>query len=275
MTDAPLRILVIGAHPDDAELHVGGIMVRYRQLGHVVKIIAVTDGAAGHHLLQPDELRKVRAAELAGSAAEIGAQQDCLGFADGALTASVDTRTALIRAIRAFAPDLLITHRTNDYHPDHRTVGQLVQDASYMVKVPLVAPDVPALRRDPVVMFMADFFSRPNPFRADVVIDVTDVQDDVVRMVDHHVSQVYEWIPYVEGYAAAVPPAEDIEGRRNWLRDWLARRPRGLAKRFRAELIARYGEVRGTGIAFAEALEESEYATRLTAELRERLFAGL
>ena len=47
MTDAPLRILVIGAHPDDAELHVGGIMVRYRQLGHVVKIVAVTDGAAG------------------------------------------------------------------------------------------------------------------------------------------------------------------------------------------------------------------------------------
>ena len=274
MTDNPLRILVIGAHPDDAELHVGGIMALYRRQGHSVRIISVTDGAAGHHVLPPDELRQVRALELARSAAVIGAEQLCLGFPDGALTTSIETRLAIIRAIRAFAPDLLITHRTNDYHPDHRTVGQLIQDASYMVKVPLVAPDVPALRKDPVVMFMADFFTRPNPFRADVVVDVTDMQDDIVRMVDNHVSQVYEWIPYVDGYAAEVPPADNTEGRRAWLRGWLARRPRALAKRHRDGLIARYGE-RGNHTEYAEALEESEYATRLTATMRERLFGQL
>ena len=143
-----------------------------------------------------------------------------------------------------------------------------------MVKVPLVAPDVPALHKDPVVMFMADFFSRPNPFRADVIVDVSDVQDEVVRMVDHHVSQVYEWIPYVEGFAADVPAASDPQGRRTWLRGWLGRRPRALAKRFRDGLVARYGE-RGNRIEFAEALEESEYATRLTQELRGKLFGAL
>ena len=274
VTDSPLRILVIGAHPDDAELHVGGIMALYRRLGHAVKIISVTDGAAGHHALLPDELRKVRAGELAGSAAVIGAAHECLGFPDGALTTSIEARLAIIRAIRKFTPDLLITHRTNDYHPDHRTVAQLIQDASYMVKVPLVAPDVPALRKDPVVMFMADFFTRPNPFRADVVVDVSNALDDVVRMVDNHVSQVYEWIPYVEGYAAEVPPADDAEARRAWLRGWLSRRPRALAKRHRDELIARYGQ-RGSNVEYAEALEESEYATRLTSDLRSRLFAGM
>lgn len=143
-----------------------------------------------------------------------------------------------------------------------------------MVKVPLVAPDVPALRKDPVVMFMADFFTRPNPFRADVVVDVSNALDDVVRMVDNHVSQVYEWIPYVEGYAAEVPPADDAEARRAWLRGWLSRRPRALAKRHRDELIARYGQ-RGSNVEYAEALEESEYATRLTSDLRSRLFAGM
>ena len=147
MLDAPLRLLIIGAHPDDAEFHAGGLATIYRRQGHTVKMISVTDGRSGHHRYQPAELAEVRRRESLAAAAVIGATCDIWSFPDGALQPTLEVRELVIREIRAFRPDLVLTHRPNDYHPDHRAVGQVVQDASYMVTVPLVAPDVPALCR--------------------------------------------------------------------------------------------------------------------------------
>ena len=153
MTDHPLRLLILGAHPDDAEFHCGGLISIYRQLGHEVKIVSVTNGAAGHHQRSADELSRIRRQEAGAVAERIGASYDVWEFPDGELQPTLEVRRRIIREIRTFAPNLVLTHRTNDYHPDHRAVGQAVQDASFTVTVPLIVPDTAALRRDPVVTF--------------------------------------------------------------------------------------------------------------------------
>ena len=138
MSGEQLRLLILGAHPDDADVHAGGLASIYRQLGHVVKMISVTDGGAGHHQRSSAELAEIRRAEAAAAGKVIGAAYETWGNPDGELQPTLEVRHQIIREIRTFQPDLLLTHRTNDYHPDHRAVGQVVQDASYMVTVPLV-----------------------------------------------------------------------------------------------------------------------------------------
>ena len=266
-----LRLLVIGAHPDDAEFHAGGLLTRFCAAGHRVHVISVTDGAAGHHALPADALAKARAEEAARAGARCGFSTEVWQHPDGALEPTLAVRMQVIRAIRAFAPDVLLTHRVNDYHPDHRAVGQLVQDASFMVRVPKVAPEVPALRADPVVLFMADFFTRPNAFRGDVVVDVGPEMPAIIDLLDCHATQVYEWLPWLDG-RDDVPTTP--EARRAWLHAWFAHRPRAVAERHREALVHAYGD-RAEDIEFAEALEESEYGRRLTPRLRQQLFGWL
>ena len=158
-----LRLLILGAHPDDAEYHAGGLAAAYRRLGHAVKMVSCTDGSAGHQSFERAKLGPIRRIEAAAAGRVIEAEYVTWDFPDGLLQATFDLRHAILREIRTFQPDLVLTHRTNDYHPDHRAVGQAVQDASYLVTVPRIAPEAPALRRDPVVASMVDLFTRPCP----------------------------------------------------------------------------------------------------------------
>jgi len=266
----PLRLLILGAHPDDAEFHAGGLAALYRQHGHDVKMVSVTDGAAGHHFRQADELRRIRRNEAAAAGDRIGAVYETWDYPDGQLQPTLELRHQVIRECRQFAPDLVLTHRPNDYHPDHRAVGQAVQDASYMVTVPLVCPDVPILRRDPVVAYMPDLFTRPYPMVPDVVLDITDLMDTITGMLACHASQVFEFLPFNQGIADQVP--QDSAAQFQWLRQWYGRIIEPRADRYRNELIHQYGSERGGKIAYAEIFEVSEYASPLTAESRARLF---
>lgn len=266
----PQRLLILGAHPDDAEFHAGGLAANYRDAGHEVRMISVTDGAAGHHERTPEELRVMRMAEAAAAGKLIGAAYETWDFPDGHLMPTLELRHRIIAEIRRFRPDLVLTHRTSDYHPDHRAVGQAVQDASFLVTVPLVVPEVPALRRDPVVAYMCDLFTRPARFRADVVLDTTSRVDLIVRMLACHRSQVFEWLPYNQQVEDQLPAAEDA--RLVWLRDWFTRIVVLRAERFRRELVAAYGAQRGDLIQCCEAYEISEYAAPLDAAAREQLF---
>jgi N-acetylglucosamine malate deacetylase 1 len=270
MPAEPLRLLILGAHPDDAEYHAGGLVSLYRQHGHVVKMVSLSNGAAGHHAKPADELAAIRRREAADSAAVVAAASDVWEFPDGALLPTLELRERVIREIRQFRPDLVLTHRTSDYHPDHRAAGQVVQDASFLVRVPRIVPDAPALRRDPVVAFMSDLFSKPSPLVADVALDVTAQVDVIVAMLACHRSQVFEWLPWLEGVLDQVP-GEEVQ-RRAWLRGWFAQQVRRRADRYRQELIAAYGEDRGSRIEFAEVYEISEYGSTLDAAARERLF---
>ena len=266
----PIRLLIFAAHPDDAEYHAGGLACVYRRLGREVKMVSVTNGAAGHHARPPEELIRLRREEAAAAGGVIGATYETWDYPDGHLEPTLAVRSRVVREIRTFKPDLVLTHRTCDYHPDHRTVGRLVQDASYMVTVPHVVPEVPALKRDPVVACMTDLFTRPAPLSVDIAIDVDDQIDTIVAMLACHRSQVFEWLPYEEGILDTVPT--DPAGEREWLRTWYTGHIRIRADRFRQRLIETFGEGRGGAVEYAEAYEISEYATQPDEALRRRLF---
>lgn len=261
---------MLAAHPDDAEFHAGGLAAIYRRRGHRVKMVTLTNGDAGHHRISGPELAERRRREAAAAAAVIGAEADVWHNPDGRLEPTLDVRWQVIREIRTFQPDLVLTHRTNDYHPDHRAVGHVVRDACYLVTVPPLVPDVPALARDPVVAFLPDRFTKPAPLSGDVVVDVGEHVETIVDMLACHASQFFEWLPYNRGVAGQVP--EDHAARRHWLREWYFGCLRPQADRYRNELVARYGERRGRKVEYAEVFEISEYAAPLDAELRERLF---
>lgn len=273
LSTSPLRILVLGAHPDDADLKAGGCASLWCRGGHRVKLVSVTDGGAGHQTLRRPALSDRRRAEAKAAGAVIGAEYDVLGHPDGGLLPTLDARHEIIRLIRSFAPDLVLTHRPNDYHPDHRYTATLVQDAAYMVTVPAVCPDVPHLERNPVIAYVSDDFKRPIPFAADVVVDIGSEIERIADMCHRHASQFYEWLPYNGGYLDQVPA--DDAGRRPWLGERLRKRLRPVADRCRGQLVATYGAEAGAKVEYAEAFEASEYGAPLDAAARARLFPFL
>lgn len=267
-SNAP-RLLILGAHPDDAEIHAGGIASMYRAMGREVKMVSVTDGGAGHHTRSSAELVRLRREEAAAAGRVISAVYETWDFPDGALQASLEVRHRIIREIRQFKPDLVLTHRPNDYHPDHRAVGQSVQDASYLVKVPLIVPDVPALRKDPVVAYMPDLFTKPLRMQPEIVLNIADHIDIIVSMLSCHASQVFEWLAYEQGILESLPT--DQAGRMMWLKAWYTNYIRPRVLHFHDEISSAFGDI-GPVPEFIEAFEISEYALRPDEVLLQHLF---
>lgn len=282
-----MRILMIGAHQDDNEFRCGGLAHKYVQMGYDVRILSMCNGSGGHHIMTPQETTACRAKESQAVAELLGVTYDVWDIEDCNIVADLATRKRLIRYIREYNPDLIISHRTNDYHADHRAVGLLVQDASYLLTVPHECPEAPAMRFMPVIMYNEDRFKYP-PFTPDVVIDVDDDVDIKLKIADLNVCQVYEWLPYTYGEEDQVP--KDKAERFEWLKGMeitadttdeeimnstsrgYAVRYAKTAARFRKELIAKYGEERGSKIRYAEAFELSEYGAPLTEEKMKQLF---
>src|SRR5262249_14259676 len=151
----------------------------------------------------------------------------------------LEYRHLVIRLIRGFRPDLIIAHRSTDYHPDHRFAGLLVQDAAYLLTVPAICPDVPHMPASPVILYFSDAFKKPCPFEPHVVVDIGPEFDRLVAMLHCHQSQFYEWLPFNAGYLDSVP--EEDAARRAWLAERITRRIRPLADRYRDLVIQTYG----------------------------------
>ena len=265
-----LRVLVIGAHPDDCEIKTGGIATLYKIAGHDVHYVSMTNGESGHHLKSGEELVKIRKKEAASAAKVIGITGEVLDHRDGYLEPTLEIRLALIALIRKYNPDLIITHRLNDYHPDHRSTSQLVCDAAYMVTVPPVVPDVPALKNNPVIAYMSDDFQKPYPFCPSVVVDIEPTIDQITEMLHCHYSQFYEWLPYNGIFPDEVPKKE--EERKEWLRKIFINWIEPLADKYRDQVISKYGSEKGHSIRYIEAYEICEYGSQPDQEELNRLF---
>jgi LmbE family N-acetylglucosaminyl deacetylase len=269
-TDGKLNIIAFGAHPDDCDQRAGGVGARLAALGHRVRFVAVTNGDAGHQTEGGGALAARRRAEAQEAGRRIGVDYVVLDNHDGELLPTLAVREQIIRQIRLWNADLVLAPRPNDYHPDHRYTGVLVQDAAYMVVVPNVAPDTPALRKNPVFMYFEDGFQKPAPFRPDVAISIDEVIEKKIDGLDAHVSQMYEWLPWVAGTLETVP--KDPAARRKWLFETRALRPTPAV---RESLVKWYGAEKGNAVRYAEAFEICEYGTRPDEPLIRKLFPVL
>ena len=265
----PVHVIAFGAHPDDCDLGAGGTAAKYARLGNKVKFVSLTNGDAGHQSQHGDELARRRRAEAQEAGRRIGIEYEVLDNHDGKLFPTLDVREQVIREIRQWKADIVIAPRPNDYHPDHRYTGIVVQDASYMVTVPDIVPDVPALRKNPVFLYFSDHCTRHLPFRPDIVVSIDDVYERKLDMLDAHVSQFYEWLPWHDGELADVP--QDPAARKKWL---MARKPpviQTMKGEWLAPLEKRYGAQAGT-IQYVEAFEITEYGHQPSEQEIRRLF---
>ena len=269
--DGKLRIIAFGAHPDDAEYKNGGTVTKWAALGHHVKLVSVTNGDIGHWNMAGGALAKRRTAESKAASKLLGVTSQVLDIHDGELLPTLENRRTITRLIREWKADIVIAHRPWDYHPDHRYVGVLVQDAAFMVTVPYFCPDTPHLKRNPVFLYSSDGFQKPYPFDPDVVVAVDDVMEQKVVAISELVSQAYEGGAggSQEHVETRGPPARDAKGRLAWLRERWQRRQSNVANRYRDGLVRMYGEERGKAVKYAEAFEVCEYGRRPNqAELR-------
>jgi LmbE family N-acetylglucosaminyl deacetylase len=187
---------------------------------------------------------------------------------------TLENRRKFVRLIRQWNADIVMGHRPNDYHPDHRYVGVLMQDAAYMVTVKFFCPDVPQMAKNPVFMYVSDNFQKPNPFQADVVVatdKVVEKKADAIWKLESQIESLWA----TGGFEKVVPVPDDPEGReqrRKQQRERTAGRDRGVANKYRAKLAELYGEEKAKDIQYAEAFEICEYGRRPSVEELKKLF---
>ena len=181
---------------------------------------------------------------------------------------------AICRLIREWNADIVISHRPNDYHPDHRYTGVLVMDAAYMVTVPFFCPDTPYLTKNPLFLFSEDRFKRPNEFSPDITVSIDDTMDKKMACVTALESQFYEG-GCCSGGARNVPDPDDAAGvkkRKQYVDRRFRSRFGSSADRFRGALVKRYGDEEAKRVKYAEAFEICEYGLQPSEDQIRRLF---
>ncbi len=268
----PVRVIVFGAHPDDCDLGAGGLASLYTKLGHKVKFVSLTNGDKGHQDTGGGALATRRLKEAKEAGKRLGIEYDVLDNHDGELLPTLENRMHVIRAIREWQADIVIAPRTNDYHPDHRNTGVLVQDAAYLVIVPNILSSVPPLSKNPLFLYVRDRFQRPNPFRPDIAIDITSVINNKVYELDAHVSQFYEWLPWTSHELESVP--KDIDERKKWLKASIEKRS-AVTPEISIVLEKWYGKKSAAEIKSVEVFEICEYGLQPSPEKIRELFPML
>ncbi|HSA95419.1 MAG TPA: PIG-L family deacetylase [Acidobacteriota bacterium] len=271
VSDGKPRIICIGAHPDDAESGAAGTAALWIAKGYHVKFVAVTNGDIGHWIESGPSLARRRKAEVEHGAKVVGYDFEILDNHDGELQPTIENRKTITRLIREWKADVVITHRPNDYHPDHRYTSILVQDSAYMVTVPMFCPEVPALKTNPVFLYFSDRFQKPYPFQPDVAVDIDSVMEKKLDVLLGMVSQFYE------GGVSGSPELLTSDPEKQKAR-WQAVRQRfidrqlDVTSRFRKGLENWYGRDRAAGIKYAEAFEICEYGRQPDKTDLKRLF---
>lgn len=274
--DGKLRIIAFGAHPDDCELKVSGVGAKWAALGHHVKFVSVTNGDIGHWKMAGGPLALRRYNEVKECAKILGIHTQVLDIHDGELLPTLENRKLITKLIREWQADVVFSHRPNDYHPDHRNVGLLVQDAAYMVTVPFFCPDTPNLTKNPVFLYYEDRFTKPTRFTADIVVAVDDVIDKKLACVEALHSQFYEG--GANGGPQLVPDPDNknaVAARKKAVRDSFDKRFAASATQHRLQLGSWYGDAAAKNVKYAEAFEVCEYGRMPAKQEVRKLFPFL
>ncbi len=188
-----MRVLAIGAHPDDVEMYCSGALLACKARGDDVFICCVTNGDKGAYGMTSEELAAIRRKEAQAAADIIGAEMIFCGLPDGELFVCDEHRRPIIDAVRKAAPDFIITHSPNDYHPDHCNTSELVFSASFLAGAPNVpgAECIESCPGVPAVFYM----DTPTgmAFLPTEYVDITPHWDTKRRIIECHESQV-QWI---------------------------------------------------------------------------------
>jgi LmbE family N-acetylglucosaminyl deacetylase len=201
----------------------------------------------------------------------LGVVSEVLDIHDGELLPTLENRRTVTRLIREWKADVVMSHRPNDYHPDHRYTGVLVEDAAYMVAVPFFCPDAPPLKGNPVFCFYSDGFQKPNPFQADVVVAVDAVIEKKLDALGVMESQFYEGGALGSADLTPTDPQKQTDRRRD-VRAGHAGRSQAVAQHCRDKLVEWYGKEKADKVQHAEAFEICEYGRRPDKKELERLF---
>jgi LmbE family N-acetylglucosaminyl deacetylase len=260
-SDGKLRIICFGAHPDDAELSAGGVAALWAARGHHVKFVSCTNGDIGHWGMAGGPLAQRRMAEVKRCAEIFGIETEVLDIHDGELLPTLENRKTIVRLIRQWGADIIMCHRSNDYHPDHRNVGLLVQDAGYMVAVPFFCPETPCLKGNPVFLYYQDGFQRPNPFTPDIVVGIDEVIEKKLTAALALESQ------FLEGGCMGSADLYPKDAQKRRAREQTVHREfegsfAQTANQFRKQLADWYGREQAGNIRYAEAFEICEYGRR-------------
>jgi len=190
-----MKVMGIGAHPDDIEIFCGGTMARFAERGDELAFVYCTDGQMGHPTLPPEEISAIRKEEAQAACDVLGAKMIWLGFQDEFFFYNEQTRRALIDAIRQFAPDVVLTHYPDMFSGDHTGVGQQANDAAIVVNMPNLKTKHPAVEMPEVY-----FWEAPSgfDFLPDEYVDITDVFEVKKKLVSCHKSQS-EWLKFCAG----------------------------------------------------------------------------
>ena len=186
-----MRVLAVGAHPDDIEILCAGTLARYAADGADVVMCVATDGAAGHMEISPDELADIRERETRASAEVLGADLIWLGLPDEWVFDDPSTRLLFVDAIRRARPDVILTHPPNDYHPDHRAVSELVFNASFVASLPNIETEHEAHTTVPPIRYMDTLAGKG--FHPTDFVDISATFDTKRRMLACHASQI-DWL---------------------------------------------------------------------------------
>ncbi|MFI5382585.1 MAG: PIG-L deacetylase family protein [Tepidisphaerales bacterium] len=266
-----LRIICFGAHPDDCELQAGGVGAMWAAKGHQVKLVSVTNGDVGHWREAGGPLALRRKHEVEQAAKVLGTTAEVLDVHDGELMPTLENRQKIIRLIRQWNADVVMSPRPWDYHPDHRYTSILVQDAAYMVTVPFVCPEVPALKQNPVFLYYTDRFQKPVPSQADIAVSIDSVIDKKLDALGLLESQFLEG--GANGHEGLLPKTpEERTARVAQVRAGFDGRYKAIAGRFRQELGQWYGDEQAKAIVHAEAFEICEYGRKPTKDELKKLF---
>lgn len=196
-----MRVLAVGAHPDDIEINCVGTLIKCKKRGDEIFACHMSDGDMGHVTIMPKELGEIRRKEAQNSGALAGFNVIWGGLHDLDIYDGKYARDLLVKIIRDVRPDFIITHGQDDYMPDHTAVAKLVFDASFSASCPHYLPELG--EATPVCpIYLMNNASGIN-FTPDYYVDVTEEMDLKHKMFACHESQIvwlkdHDNVDYVE-----------------------------------------------------------------------------